>query len=248
MIHRCLMILVIATLLLMSCEAPEEPTEEPEPAVSVDIIPQAKKIDPGAIIKYKMDILNIGVDPIDLAIEHQLIQIETGKVIQTRGEIIKLHDQLIVERGLPTPTEKGQYEVKTIVTYADKSDTDRFQFEIFVEEPVEEKTDQQSEEDKIEFIVELLKQEEEQEELGPPDVTVIIGKWGFEPKEINIKVNQIVMWVNTDTNSHTVAGAGFDSGGLRRNAQFKHKFIQSGNYPYQDSYRPSLDGMVHVEE
>ena len=137
----------------------------------------------------------------------------------------------------------------TVVTYANKTDTDSFEFEVYVEEPEPEPeatNKEKSEEEKIRLVTELLNKELTQEELGDPDVTITITKWEYDPQEITIPVDSIVMWVNTDTNSHTATGAGFDSGTIRRNAFFKHKFTQVGNYPYHDIYRSDIAGMVHV--
>ena len=254
MINRSLMMIVIATLLLMSCEAPSEEPETPPSSISVDIIPKTKVIEPGGIITYKMDILNIGVGKLDLAIEHQLVQLSSGKVLQTKGEILQLQNQLILERGLPVPesAEGGMYEVKTLVSAVDITDTDSFEFEVFVEQPEPEpqlQTDDKTQDQKIQFVTEILNQEMTQQELPEPTVTVTIDQWGFHPEEITINVGDVVMWVNIDKNSHTVTGPGFDSGGLRRNSFFKHQFIQSGNFPYSDTYRPAyIGGLIHVKE
>ena len=251
MINRSLMLFIVATLLLLSCQPPQEITEEePEASVSVDIIPKTKTIDPGGIIAYKMDILNVGVGSLNVAIEHQLIELSSGKVISTKGEILRLQDQLILERGMPVPyTAAGFYQVKTVVSYADKIDADKFEFEVTSPqiEQKEEEQQQKSDEQKIQIIANMLGQEIKQEELSPADAEITIDQWGFHPDEITITVGQIVQWMNTDTNSHTATGAGFDSGGIRRNAVFKHKFDQAGNYPYSDSYRP-YTGVIHVKE
>jgi len=250
MINRSLIIVVIATLLLLSCEAPEEAEEAPEPILSVDIIPKTKVIEPGGIITYKMDILNIGVGSLNIAVEHQLIELSSGKILQTKAETLTLQNQLILERGLAIPeTAAGQYEIKTVINYADKSDTDRFEFEVLVEEPEPEKKEEdKTEEEKIQFVTEILNKELTQEELGDPDVTITITMWGYDPQEITVPVNGIVMWVNMDANSHTADGAGFDSGTIRRNGFFKHKFTKAGNYPYHDTYRSDISGMIHVTE
>ena len=246
------MLFVVATLLLLSCQPPQEITEEgPEASVSVDIIPKTKTIDPGGIITYKMDILNVGVGSLNVAVEHQLIEISSGKAISTKGEILRLQNQLILERGMPVPyTAAGFYQVKTVVSYADKIDTDKFEFEVTspqIEQKEEEEQQQKSDEQKIQIIAGMLNQEIKQEELGPADAEITIDQWGFHPDEITITVGQIVQWMNKDTNSHTATGAGFDSGGIRRNAVFKNKFDQAGNYPYSDSYRP-YTGVIHVRE
>ena len=75
---------------------------------------------------------------------------------------------------------------------------------------------------------------------------VKITPYAYEPQNVTIKVGQTVRWKNTDANSHTVSGAGFDSGTVRDREMFEHTFNSPGKYPYGDTYHQNLIGTVIV--
>ncbi len=75
---------------------------------------------------------------------------------------------------------------------------------------------------------------------------VKITPYAYEPQNVTITVGQTVRWKNIDSNSHTVSGAGFDSGTVRYEEMFEHTFNSPGKYPYGDTYHGNLIGTVIV--
>ncbi len=76
---------------------------------------------------------------------------------------------------------------------------------------------------------------------------VKITPYHYIPDKVEITVGDRVRWRNTDTTSHTVSGAGFDSQTLRSQEEFTHTFERAGEFPYGDSYHGNLVGTVIVK-
>ena len=79
----------------------------------------------------------------------------------------------------------------------------------------------------------------------------------FSPNPINVAPGTEVEWKNTDTVSHTVtsgkvtddnAGSLFDSGLIKKGAEFKFTFADAGTYDYFCTVHPWMVGQVVVGE
>lgn len=76
---------------------------------------------------------------------------------------------------------------------------------------------------------------------------VDIHDYKMDPYKVEILVGGSVTWTNRDpAGTHTVTGAGFDSGNLRPEDSFTHTFTKKGIYPYSSTIHPSTRGEVVV--
>jgi plastocyanin len=102
-------------------------------------------------------------------------------------------------------------------------------------------------------------EQDSQEELPPPlpimeeeKVLSIIGNSGsnsYNPNPIEIKVGDMVTWINDDSSAHTVTSSNdstFDSDIMRRGETFSFTFDNVGEYPYFCTLHPSMVGTVIV--
>jgi plastocyanin len=71
----------------------------------------------------------------------------------------------------------------------------------------------------------------------PASITVVIGK------------NNTVTWTNSDVATHTVSALNqsFNSGDIDTGHSWTHEFLTPGNYTYQCSYHPWMQGAVIVK-
>jgi plastocyanin len=103
-------------------------------------------------------------------------------------------------------------------------------------------------------------EQDSQEELPPPPLPImeeekvlsIIGNSGsnsYNPNPIEIKVGDMVTWINDDSSAHTVTSSNdstFDSDIMRRGETFSFTFDNVGEYPYFCTLHPSMVGTVIV--
>jgi plastocyanin len=103
-------------------------------------------------------------------------------------------------------------------------------------------------------------EQDSQEELPPPPLPImeeekvlsIIGNSGsnsYNPNPIEIKVGDMVTWINDDSSAHTVTSSNdstFDSDIMRRGETFSFTFDNVGEYPYFCTLHPSMVGTVVV--
>jgi plastocyanin len=69
----------------------------------------------------------------------------------------------------------------------------------------------------------------------------------YNPNPIEIKVAEIVTWINDNSSPHTVTSSNdstFDSDVLRRGETFSFTFDKEGEYPYFCTLHPSMTGTV----
>lgn len=88
-----------------------------------------------------------------------------------------------------------------------------------------------------------------------PNAT-FIGDKSFEPNPINVRMGDIVTWINKDSETHTVtSGYGpddwnltkqFDSGLFGQNQMFSYTFKTSGEFTYFCQLHPNMKGKVIV--
>jgi len=97
------------------------------------------------------------------------------------------------------------------------------------------------------------------------DISKLGPRQWYLPREITVRVNDTVMWINNDTEAHTVTsgiGAGieslmnnkkgtpnglFDSRSFRPGQSWTHTFTRPGTYTYFCTIHPWMDGVVTVQ-
>lgn len=78
----------------------------------------------------------------------------------------------------------------------------------------------------------------------------------FIPSTLVVKINDEVVWKNSDTESHTITSGTpddgpdgkFDSGLMMPNATFTHKFTEKGVFAYHCMVHPWQNGVIIVEK
>ena len=77
----------------------------------------------------------------------------------------------------------------------------------------------------------------------------------FAPNPLHIRVGDVVVWKNTDEETHTVTSGPsnnnlsveFDSELLEPGKSFEHKFEKAGQFRYSCMIHPSMNGEIIVE-
>jgi len=78
-------------------------------------------------------------------------------------------------------------------------------------------------------------------------VDISIKDFAFDPASVTVSTGDTVRWTNLDTTTHTVKGPGFESQALREGDSYEHIFTKAGNYVYECSIHPSMQGNIMVE-
>jgi plastocyanin len=75
-----------------------------------------------------------------------------------------------------------------------------------------------------------------------------LGNRAYVPGELDIAVGTTVIWMNTDSTSHTSTSnaAGWDSGIVAPGGQFSFAFQNAGTFPYHCAIHPGMVGTVVV--
>jgi plastocyanin len=78
--------------------------------------------------------------------------------------------------------------------------------------------------------------------------TVHIASYSFRPASVTITAGQTVLFVNDDSDAHTVTATdkSFDSGGLDSNERWRHTFSVPGTYKYICALHPYMKGTIVV--
>lgn len=78
-------------------------------------------------------------------------------------------------------------------------------------------------------------------------VDVSIKDFAFDPASVTVSTGDTIRWTNLDTTTHTIRGSGFESQVLREGDSFDYVFTKTGNYVYECSIHPSMQGNIMVE-
>ena len=81
------------------------------------------------------------------------------------------------------------------------------------------------------------------------DAAVKIGKFTFDPPELQVKAGTLVTWTNEDDIPHTVAAAdrSFKSKPLDTDEKYTFAFTAPGSYTYFCSLHPQMKATIIVE-
>ncbi len=84
--------------------------------------------------------------------------------------------------------------------------------------------------------------------LGEENASVQISNFAFSPEVIKVKAGTTINWINADNTAHTVTGndGTWDSGRVKENGTYSHKFDKAGTFEYHCSYHSSMNGSVIV--
>ena len=76
------------------------------------------------------------------------------------------------------------------------------------------------------------------------------GSNSFSPNLVEVKVGEMITWVNDDSARHTVTSKDgvFDSGMMGTGQSFSFTFDKTGEYPYFCEPHPNMVGTVVVTE
>jgi len=81
---------------------------------------------------------------------------------------------------------------------------------------------------------------------------ITIQNYTFTPKDIHIKKNRTVIWINTDPSPHKVTvvvnGKEMASNAINYNGSYSFVFDKIGTFTYYDSDTPSERGTVTVTD
>lgn len=86
-----------------------------------------------------------------------------------------------------------------------------------------------------------------QSPFSPQTTTLRILNSGFQVPTLTIRVQDTIIWKNTDNKAHKVV---FDNGTsspmLQPNQSFSHTFTATGTYTYHCGVHPSMTGVIKV--
>lgn len=94
-------------------------------------------------------------------------------------------------------------------------------------------------------LTQTISQDKQMDETA---ATVTIGNkdTGFVPKTMTIKRGTTVTWTNRDNAVHNVTGAGWSSGDIAPNGEYKRKFDTNGSFEYRDTINPANTATINV--
>jgi len=82
-----------------------------------------------------------------------------------------------------------------------------------------------------------------------PTGAAVLGDRAYTPDDINVAVGTTVIWMNTDSVSHTSTSnaSGWDSGTVVPGGRFSFAFSTAGTYRYHCAIHPGMIGTVVVQ-
>ena len=75
---------------------------------------------------------------------------------------------------------------------------------------------------------------------------VSIANFSFEPKSLNIRKGDTVVWTNKDSAPHQIAGTGFSGSVINNGESYTFVFNDAGTFDYHCAIHPSMTGKVIV--
>ena len=77
--------------------------------------------------------------------------------------------------------------------------------------------------------------------------TVDIQNFAFNPATLTVKKGSTVTWTNSDSATHTIKSATFNSSDLATGQSFSFTFADAGTFDYSCGIHPSMTGKIIVE-
>lgn len=216
--------------------------------VNVDTDPLAVRVHPGDLLKFQMHILKSGPGRImdsEVRIEHALIQKTTGKILETKTETINIRGAANLERGISLipRISPGEYRLRTTAKRNNLAATSSFDFKVVDSAEEQRMVALQLMDDKIEIGLGNMGVSLDRE----PMIEVEIKNYKADPERVVIKPGTKIRWTNKDPISHTITGAGFDSGPIDPNKTFMYTFNEAGlRYIYKSTIHNRVLGEVVV--
>lgn len=90
----------------------------------------------------------------------------------------------------------------------------------------------------------------EEVQNNPQTYDVEISGFSFQPQELRIKQNDVVVWTNQDSTMHTVtsdSGSELASNSLSRGQSYSNTFTEKGTFEYHCTPHPYMKGKIIVE-
>ncbi len=235
--------LIILSALLLGCGSGVQIG-----TLGIDTDPVAVRLHPGELLKFKMSVLKSGLAKFidgEVKIEHALVQKSTGKILETKTETIHMQGAANLERGVSLSPKMvpGEYKLRTTAKRNNLAATSSFDFKVIdsMEEQKMQALQLMGDEIEIELGSEGISLEKEK------IIEVAIKNYKAEPEKVVIKPGTKIRWTNKDTISHTVTGAGFDSGPIDPNKTFVYVFNETGlRYIYKSTIHNRVLGEVAV--
>ena len=85
---------------------------------------------------------------------------------------------------------------------------------------------------------------------SPQTYDIEISGFSFQPQELRIKQNDVVVWTNQDSAMHTVTsdlGNELNSNSLSTGQSYSHTFNEKGKFDYHCTPHPYMKGKIVVE-
>lgn len=80
--------------------------------------------------------------------------------------------------------------------------------------------------------------------------TVVIENMQFQPKVLEVKAGDLIVWNNRDLVPHTVtasSGGAFDSGKIEPNGSWSYRVRKKGSISYVCTYHPTMAAQIVVK-
>jgi plastocyanin len=77
--------------------------------------------------------------------------------------------------------------------------------------------------------------------------SIEIKGFAFNPASLTVKKGTTVTWTNSDSASHQIKSASFNSTTLATGQSFSFTFVDAGAFDYSCSIHPSMTGKIIVE-
>jgi len=85
------------------------------------------------------------------------------------------------------------------------------------------------------------------DEVAGAKHTVVIENMQFQPKVLQVKVGDLIVWKNRDVVPHTVtasSGDTFNSGKIEPDGSWSYRVRKKGTIPYVCTYHPTMAAQI----
>ena len=114
-------------------------SKEKLPAQLLDVSTKAiiLNVQPNQELRFSTELSNLGSKKrYDIALEHEIINIKTGRTLTTKTETAALETKSSTQSSIEIPSnaEAGEYILRTTASYSDKKASASFQFKVYNQE------------------------------------------------------------------------------------------------------------------